>query len=116
MQDSPLNTWLKPGVNEISLHRIFRHDIDPLDRHAFRRLAYLAHAVLRHWRVANFAEHVVAFDQFTERGVLPIEARYRRKADKELRARRIRVRFARHRDHTTLMGMIVELGLDFVTG
>ena len=40
----------------------------------------------RHRRVADFLQHVVAFDQFAKRRVLMIEPRYRRETNKKLRA------------------------------
>src|SRR5207302_2503328 len=50
-----------------SLHRICRYDVDLLDRHSCGRLAHFAHAVSRHQCVADFLEHVIALNQFSER-------------------------------------------------
>src|SRR5439155_13931092 len=80
------------------------------------RLAVLARAVSRLWSVADFFQDFVAFDQFTETRVLPIEPRNRRETDEELRAGRIRIGHARHRDHAALMWVIVEFSFDFVAG
>ena len=44
-----------------------------------------------------------------------IEPVYWCETDEELRAGRVRIRFARHRDHAALMRMIVKLGFDLVT-
>src|SRR5438270_6105090 len=44
-----------------------------------------------------------------------VEPRYRRETNEKLRARRIRIGFARHRDYSALVRMIIELGFDFVT-
>src|SRR5438874_13784472 len=44
-----------------------------------------------------------------------IEPVYWCETDEELRAGRVRIRFARHRDHAVLMRMIVKLGFDLVT-
>src|SRR2546426_11845307 len=97
-------------------HGIRRHDLDALDHHTFGRLAVFAPAVSRHWSVADFFQDIVAFDQFTESRVLPIEPRNRRETDEELRTGRIRIGPARHRDHAALLWVIVEFSFDFVTG
>src|SRR5438105_5675286 len=44
-----------------------------------------------------------------------VERRYRREIDEKLRAGRIRIGFARHRDYSALVRMIIDLGFDFVT-
>src|ERR1051326_2981066 len=114
-----MKTWLKPGVNETSsrqlLHRARRHDVDLVDHDAFDRLAHFALSISLDRRVPNFIKHIIAFTYFAEGRVLVIEPVHGCETDEELRARRIRIRFARHRDHAALMRMIVKLGFDLVT-
>src|SRR5262249_1756965 len=97
------------------LHRCRRDDLNAFDHDAVRRLAHFAHAVVRHRRVADFVEHIIAFDQFAKGCVLPIESPNRCQTDKKVLAGRIWIRATRHRDDTPIMGMIVKFGFDFVS-
>src|SRR6266480_529284 len=97
------------------LHRISRHDFDALDHDAFGRFARFAHAVSGDRNITDFLEHILAFNQFTKGCVLMVEPVHSGEADEELRAGRIRIGAARHRNHTAVVAMIVELGLDLVT-
>ena len=65
--------------------------------------------------VGDFGQHVVAFDQLTERCVLMIEKSRATVADEKLRAGGIRVLRARHGDDAAHMRVVIELGLDVVT-
>ena len=63
-------------------------------------------------RVGDFRQHVIAFDQFAERGVLTVEKRGVAVADEKLAAGGIGVRTARHGNDAPLVRAVVELGLD----
>ena len=56
------------------LQRVRRHDFDTFDYHAFRGLAHFALWISLDRRVADFLQNIIAFDQFAERRVLPIES------------------------------------------
>src|SRR5439155_7595881 len=113
------STWLKPGVNEVSftrlLHRIRRHDLHAFDYNALRRLAHFALCISLGRCVTDLVEHIVAFDQFTERRVLPIKPPNGREADEELRSCRVRIGPACHRDDTAIGSITVKVGRDCLT-
>src|SRR5438552_6312550 len=67
------------------------------------------------WRGGNLFQHVIAFDQFTEDGVLMIELSRTSVANEELASGRIWIRGPRHRNGASHMGTIIELGLDGIT-
>src|SRR5438874_10257033 len=90
-------------------------DVDLLDHDPLGWFTVFAHAVSSYWSVADLSEHLIAFDQLTEGRVLMIESWHWRETNEKLGAGRIWVRFARHRDHTALMSMIVEFRFEFVT-
>ncbi len=69
------------------LDRIRRHDLDAFDYHPLGRFAHFARAASVYRRVTDLFEHVVAFDQFSERRVLMIETRNMRETDEKLRSR-----------------------------
>src|SRR5438552_10769241 len=62
----------------------------------------------------NLFEHVIAFYQFAERGVLVIDKVGVAMTDKELAAGRIRIIRSRHGKNAAVVLAIVEFGLDFV--
>ena len=64
----------------------------------------------------DFFQHVVAFDQFAEGGVLAVEKLRVAVADEKLAAGRIGILRARHREHAAHVRFVVELGLDLVAG
>src|ERR1700720_1981596 len=80
---SPAESGWQPDSLPL-LHRIRRHDFHAFDHHALRRLAHFALCISLDWGVADFVEHIIAFDQFAERRVLPIKPPNRRKTDEEL--------------------------------
>ncbi len=93
------------------LYAVCRNNFDADDAHAFVR------AVRRmRWRRGDFFQHVVAFDQFAERGVLVVEKRRVAVADEKLRAGGIRVLRPRHGKDAARVRAVIELGLDLVTG
>src|SRR6266446_10968717 len=102
-------------LSHLLFHRLSGHDFHAFDHHALCRLTRFALCISLDRRVADFVEHVIAFNQFAKRGVLMIEPMYRRETDEELRTGRIWIGRARHREHAAFVWMIVKLGLDLVT-
>jgi hypothetical protein len=67
------------------LQGVRRNDFHAFDYHPFRRLAHFALCISLDRRVADLLQNVIAFDQFAERRVLPIESPNGCEADEELR-------------------------------
>ena len=67
-------------------------------------------------RGGDFFQHVVAFDQFAEGGVLAVEESWVAVADEKLGASRIGIIRARHGEHTAFVGAFVEFRFDLVAG
>ncbi len=97
------------------LHGVSGHNLHALHANARSRLAALAAVAHGHGCIANLAEHIVAFDQFTKSRVLAIEERSIAKANEELTTGRIGMSRTRHGDHAALVRTIVEFRFDFVT-
>src|SRR5439155_16135449 len=70
----------------VLLDRISWHDLDAFDHHPLGRFAVLARAASGHRHITDFSQHVIAFDQLTERGVLMIQTRNARETDEKLRS------------------------------
>jgi hypothetical protein len=67
-------------------------------------------------RGRDFFEHVVAFDQFAEGGVLMVQLSRIAVADEKLASGGIGILGTGHGDHAANVGMVVEFRGDFVAG
>jgi hypothetical protein len=98
------------------LNRIGRNDFDAFHGDAGERFAAFATIAHRGRGVAQLAEHIVAFDQFTEGGVLAVQETSICKADEKLAASGIGIRGASHGENAAHVGTFIEFGFDLVPG
>src|SRR5437879_13675256 len=84
------------------LHRTCGNNFDAFDADARERFAFLAATARGCGGIANLAQNIVAFDELTEGGVVPVEKGGVAQTNKKLAAGGIGVLRAGHRDNTAL--------------
>src|ERR1700751_2810368 len=89
-------------------HGVRRHYLDAVNRDTLCRFATRPIRSQHGWGVADFIEHIQAFDQFAKGGVLMIEPVNRFQTNEELAACRVRLGFACHGDDAAVVRMIVK--------
>src|SRR4051794_11504885 len=93
------------------------NDLDAFNTLALNRLALFATTTAKGgFHITQFAQNVIAFDDFSEGGVFFIQERCVAQADKKLAARRIGISRTSHGEDTALMRTVIEFGFDFVAG